>query len=301
MTLIRSGGRAFVRRGRGQSTLRAAAVAALLLFLAASGTAQTAAPAEPPPPGAAPIADNSFLIEEAYNQEHGVVQHINTFSRQRGGKWSYTLTQEWPAPSQRHQLSFTLPVDHAMSPGGSRTGIGDAALNYRWQALGMGETRVALSPRLTLLVSTGSHERGHGSGGVGLQFNLPLSVRLTDHLVTHWNAGTTYTPSARNVSGEEARARAVNLGQSVVWLAHPRFNVLLETSWGWSEEVAGPGLARGSTELFLNPGIRWAHNFKSGLQIVPGLAFPIGVGPSKGESAVFLYLSFEHPFRKQAR
>ena len=32
-----------------------------------------------------PIADNSFLIEEAYNQEAGVVQHISTFSRPDGG------------------------------------------------------------------------------------------------------------------------------------------------------------------------------------------------------------------------
>src|SRR6185437_8242001 len=44
-----------------------------------------------------PIADNSFLIEEAYNQEAGVVQHISTFSRPNGGgAWDYTFTQEWP-------------------------------------------------------------------------------------------------------------------------------------------------------------------------------------------------------------
>ena len=42
------------------------------------------------------IMDNSFLIEEAYNQEEGVVQHINTFMRQRHGDWLYTFTQEWP-------------------------------------------------------------------------------------------------------------------------------------------------------------------------------------------------------------
>jgi len=48
----------------------------------------------------------------------------------------------------------------------------------------------------------------------------------------------------------------------------------------------------------LSPGIRWAHNFKNGLQIVPGIGVPLGVGPSAGEKAVFLYLSFEHPFRK---
>jgi hypothetical protein len=50
--------------------------------------------------------------------------------------------------------------------------------------------------------------------------------------------------------------------------------------------------------LFLNPGVRWAYNFKSGLQIVPGVSFPIGVGPSSGQRSAFFYLSFEHPFKK---
>jgi hypothetical protein len=61
-------------------------------------------------------------------------------------------------------------------------------------------------------------------------------------------------------------------------------------------------VARDKTEwsrsLFLSPGIRWAYNFKNGLQIVPGIGVPIGIGPSLGEKGVFLYLSFEHPFRK---
>jgi len=38
-----------------------------------------------------------------------------------------------------------------------------------------------------------------------------------------------------------------------------------------------------SNTLLLSPGVRWAHNFKNGLQIVPGIAMPIGVGPSAGE------------------
>jgi hypothetical protein len=38
-------------------------------------------------------------------------------------------------------------------------------------------------------------------------------------------------------------------------------------------------------------------NFTSGLQIVPGIAVPIGVGSSSGQRDVFLYLSFEHAFR----
>ena len=37
---------------------------------------------------------------------------------------------------------------------------------------------------------------------------------------------------------------------------------------------------------------------QDGLQIVPGIAMPIGVGPSAGEKSVLIYLSFEHPFRE---
>ena len=52
---------------------------------------QNAARQEPP------IQDNSFLVEEAYNQERNVVQHISTFSRLWNSKdWSYSFTQEWP-------------------------------------------------------------------------------------------------------------------------------------------------------------------------------------------------------------
>jgi hypothetical protein len=42
---------------------------------------------------AAGIQDNSFLIEEAYNQEPGVVQHITTLRRQ-DRSWFYSFTQE---------------------------------------------------------------------------------------------------------------------------------------------------------------------------------------------------------------
>jgi hypothetical protein len=57
------------------------------------------------PPG---IQDDSFLVEEAYNQERGMVQHINTFSRMWNSKdLIYTFTQEWPMPGDpRHQLSY---------------------------------------------------------------------------------------------------------------------------------------------------------------------------------------------------
>ena len=73
------------------------------------------------------IQDNSFFIEEAYNQEEGVVQHINSFLRQHNGDWVYTFTQEWPLFSQQHQLSYTIPVQRLGSAPHGGTGLGDIA------------------------------------------------------------------------------------------------------------------------------------------------------------------------------
>ena len=53
-----------------------------------------------------------------------------------------------------------------------------------------------------------------------------------------------------------------------------------------------------SDEVFLNPGVRWAFNFDSGLQIVPGIAYTVGLADADGADGLFLYLSFEHPFRR---
>src|SRR6516164_6055765 len=58
------------------------------------------------------IQDNSFFIEEAYNQEPGVVQHIlNVPIDLTNGSREITpsFTQEWPVFSQTHQFSYTIP------------------------------------------------------------------------------------------------------------------------------------------------------------------------------------------------
>ena len=52
--------------------------------------------------------------------------------------------------------------------------------------------------------------------------------------------------------------------------------------------------------LTVNPAFRSAIDFQSGLQIVWGLGAPIGVGPSRGDLGLFLYLSFEHPLHAHA-
>jgi len=246
-----------------------------------------------------PIQDNSFLVEEAYNQEPGVVQHISTFTRYQESKdWLYTFTQEWPVGGLAHQLSYTLPWQRLGASMNGRQAFGDVALNYRYQLLGDGEAKVAIAPRLTVLLPTGDERRGYGRGATGVQVMFPVSWVLSEALVSHWNLGATRTPNARNTFGEKATTQDLALGQSFIWLLNPRFNVLLEYMHTSSQAVAGHDQTQVQTATYLSPGVRWAHNFPSGLQIVPGIAVPIGVGASRGEKAVFLYLSFEHPFMK---
>ena len=265
-------------------------------------------PASSPPPAAAdeeedpPIQDNSFLMEEAYNQEYGVVQHISVFGRFWNSRdWTYTFTQEWPVnPAPRHQLSYTIAAAHAGALSGSGSGIGDVALNYRYQLVGSGKDRVAFALRFSVLLPTGDSRLGRGSGALGFQTNLPLSIAASKKFVTHWNAGATFTPSAKNELDQKAFTAGYNLGTSFVWLAHPRFNPMLELVFASSEAVVGPDATVRENSLLLSPGFRWAHNFKNGLQIVPGFAVPIGVGPSAGEKGIIFYLSFEHPFKKIA-
>lgn len=238
----------------------------------------------------APIEDNSFLLEEAYNQEKGVIQYISTFHRERGGNWLYSFTNEMPIKTQRHQFSYTVNI--ARNDG--RTRFADSYINYRYQIAGLGEKdRVAIAPRFSVILPTGSYRRGTGTGAVGFQLNLPVSVTHSKKIVTHWNAGTTFTPRTRSQAGERATTKGFNLGQSTVFLAKQNFNVLVETVWGYEESVVGRGRTEGSYSLLLNPGIRWAWNLKSGWQIVPGVSVPLGAGPSRGERGAFLYLSFE--------
>jgi hypothetical protein len=252
---------------RSLADLRLSPLALLLIWTTVSPFALTAQD----------IADNSFLIEEAYNQEAGVVQHISTFSRpDGGGAWDYAFTQEWPLGGMTHQLSYTLPV---VNPeGGPGTGIGDVALNYRYQLVAResasGGTSVHVAPRASLLLPTGSESKGRGTGEIGFQANLPVSWVVSPALVTHWNAGLTVASSSADF----------NLGASAIYRLRRSVNLLVEAVWLDPDGV------------YLNPGIRWAHDFAGGLQIVPGVAYTVAIGPDAGRDALFLYLSFEHPF-----
>jgi hypothetical protein len=244
------------------------------------------------------IQDNSFLIEEAYNQDPGVVQHINVYTRTtRTGAWAATFTQEWPAAGIRHQLSTTVVL--ARTDSGDR-GLGDFALNYRYQLVGDGEADLAVAPRLTVFLPTGDFSRSLGAGAPSVQVGLPVSTVFSPKWIAHWNAGATWTPSARDAAGERATTVAWNAGASLIYTGSPLGDALVEAVYSRFRVVKGKRSTEWDSAAFISPGVRWAYDFASGLQIVPGIAVPIGVGASSRSRQILLYLSFEHPFQTVA-
>jgi len=245
------------------------------------------------------IQDNSFLVEEAYNQEPGVVQHIQEFIRDfRTGSWNYSFTQEWPVGGVTHQLSYTLAAARVVRDSGQDAGFGDTMLNYRYQLVGNGQALVAVAPRLSLLLPTGSFRRGLGLGGAGLQAEVPASFVLSDRFVAHGNVGFSWVPRARDPRGERADLVVPNVGGSVIWQAASAWNLLCEAVWSRNGSVVAPSRVEHRDAVVIDPGARFAWNLRGGLQIVGGVGVPLGFGSGTRTRSVLLYLSFEHPFER---
>jgi hypothetical protein len=238
------------------------------------------------------IEDNSFLIEEAFNQDPGVEQHIQTYQLMADKSFLYTFTEESPVGGRDHQLSVTVPFLGTAENTGAQSGLGDIAANYRYQLLN--GPKYFVSPRLTLLTGSGDFHRGLGYGAVGYQLNVPLSVKILPRLISHWNVGSTFVPQRKSAGGESFTTVTWNYGASLIWLATYHLNFMLEIA-GLTDQVPIDNALTLQTSLFINPGIRYAFNFRSGLQIVPGLSAPIGAGSAAGQYGVLTYLSFEHP------
>lgn len=240
------------------------------------------------------IQDNSFFIEESYNQEPGVVQHISgglLFVRPQRD-FSYTFTQEWPLAGQAHQLSFTIP--YLFFDSNRFRGLGDILINYRYQLLS--DERWAIAPRLSVIVPTGHKDEGFGNGVVGMQVALPVSRRLSKKFFAHGNLGLTVLPGVKgNVPSSKKTLTSEYIGASIVWLVGENVNVLLESVVSNNVAVGSSGEVEHTLETIVSPGLRFAINLEK-LQIVPGIALPIDFRPQENRVGVFFYLSFEHPF-----
>ncbi len=266
------------------------------------------------------ISDNSFLIEEAYNQEPGVVQHIFNWvpSWERGANgqraFDFTFTQEWPLFSQKHQISYVIPLSSynetpAGGGGSSASGLGDIILNYRYQLLNddpeEGEKKdfVACAPRFSLILPSGDPDLGLGNGKLGYQVNIPFSKSL-ERSAYHFNMGLTATPGVTAgvnpaIPYQGDTLNGYNLGGSAIYFLKPNFHLMLEVAASWEDQLLYSGLEDKQCNVYLSPGFRWAPYTKDNTQWTLGLGLPIGVTPETPDIGVFFYMSFEHGFKRK--
>src|SRR6185503_12230166 len=221
------------------------------------------------------ITDNSFLVEEAFNQEAGIFQNIFVMSRSRHGVWDGSFTQEWPIKSMRHQASFTMPFGFASGNGSA----GDLMFNYRFQLSEEGAGRAAISPRLSVMVPTSAERRW--ADGIAWQVNLPVS-KAVGRVYVHANVGSTF----------EKDIATPFFAASAIVAVSPLFNVMFET---FVESAPGVG-GREITRTFA-PGFRTGWNIGE-KQVVVGLAAPVTRGAAR-DTAVLGYFSYELPFGRK--
>jgi len=217
------------------------------------------------------ILDNSFLVEESFNQEAGVFQNIFTWVHGSDGGWAAAFTQEWPAPGVRHQLSYTIPFSNTAAG----TGINDTLINYRLQLREETSGGPAISPRLSVILPTGRADRGLGDDVVGLQVNVPASKQFGDFYL-HANAGFTWLPDV---------TRTPNVAGSGIWRVAPMLNLMLEAVFLINESAT------------ISPGFRRGWNFGD-RQLVVGAAVPFTRQNGDTNAALLAYFSYELPFRR---
>ena len=179
----------------------------LLLVVSSAARAQAARPFE--------ITDNSFLVEEAFNQEAGIFQNIATFRMNARDELGHELHAGVAAvqPSASDLLHDPLrgsdrrsgrrrrndPLSHPAADRGRRNaGVLAAHLPDRAER---------------------QRDRGLGNGSAGWQVNLPFSEQAGDTYL-HWNVGG--DPAVDGLFTPHA-------GASAIWRARPMVNVMLET------------------------------------------------------------------------
>ena len=243
------------------------------------------------------IEDNSYFIEEAYNQENRVIQHISNlrYSLLSSHDLAYSFTQEWPVFSQKHQISYTIGFSSLNS--GNVFGFNDIMLNYRYQLTGH-DAFVTLAPRISLIIPTGNAKKDLGTGVIGYQFNLPASRRISNGFACHANVGYTLLPNVETTDDNDIVTHKtysfVNLGAEAIWLMTYKTNLMFEVLYNLLQEADKSSEVVTYGQVIISPGIRHAFDLKN-LQIVPGFAVPILMQSSKTEFGLFFYLSFEHP------
>ncbi len=211
------------------------------------------------------LNDNSFLIEEGYNQEENVIQHIFAIGVKDIEALSSSYTEEWPLSGQSHQLSLSINWGDY---------IGDLLINYRYQLL-LNEV-IAFAPRISIIFPTADKRFSEDGSKWGLESNMPVSIDVSKRIAVHLNAGVRYDIT-------QGKTEFV-AGGSYVFVILKYFELLNEYIFSFEDS--------GKKSFVTGAGFRSGIDLKDNFQIVPGIGFYRDV--SLGLNFIFLYLSAEH-------
>lgn len=232
------------------------------------------------------ILDNSFFVEEAFNQDKGIFQNIFSWSRDRSGEWEGSFTQEWPAPATTHQVSYTIPF-------ASPAHFGGVLLNYRYQVLEEASGRPAFAPRFSLILPTG--RALDYSDHPGVQVNLPFSKQAGD-IYLHWNAGVTWLHGIPNGGASKTSLTSPQVAGSVIWNTRPYLNAMLESVMSFEDSPIGNQQTSRERVTTISPGVRGGWTLTGDRQIILGAAVPLTFTQGAHSTAFLTYFSYELPF-----
>ena len=105
-------------------------------------------------------------------------------------------------------------------------------------------------------------------------------------------------PLASGLNSPRRDLTGYNLGASAFWKPSPRFHLFVEALALWLEDVNDDGFRDHFSQVFLNPGFRYAICQLDEVEWVVGLGVPIGLTAQTPDIGVFAYMSVEHNFRK---
>ncbi|HEX8432076.1 MAG TPA: hypothetical protein VF625_12335, partial [Longimicrobium sp.] len=150
-------------------------------------------------------------------------------------------------------------------------------LGYRYKIIGGEDEPLTITPGVEATAMRGEK--------VEFEAALPVSYAFGRGWTSNSNVGVSFTPGDDEVS--------FTVGEGIMRRVGRSLNLMVEALYS-SEESPIPG---DETEggVFVIPGFQYAFDLSPRVQLVPGVAVPIGLGKAEGERGLFLYLSIEHP------
>lgn len=236
------------------------------------------------------VVDNSFFLEEAYQQPAGVYQFIQTFQTfEKGGGYNYAFAAEIPITDLIHQFSITTA---RAREDGLQSSTGDTTLNYRYQPYNRDGKLV--TERFGLIVPTGSVKQKTSNGVYGFEFMQAATIIFSDRWANHWNLGMNLYPRAKFTdTTKRTTLTEVKAGTSWVYFFKDDLNFMLELFFQTSQTLVDDKQET-SFAFILSPGVRFgkSYNWKE-MEVVPGIGFPVQFEESETDLGMLVYLSFE--------